>query len=244
MRRISVTKTKEQLIIENEELHSRLVETEEMLTAIRSGEVDAIMVSGTKGEQVYSISSAETPYRTFIEEMNEGAVTLTKDGIILYCNKRFAELVHEPIEHVIGSYLIHFVAPNDKSKLDSLLAQQTHNKNDTLIISLINTLYLKLSFHLLPPYLQGENCILIATDISDLKKKEKKLLELHSLLEQQLDKIKRLRMQLIDKKIDAEVEINKLKITNKKLVKEITKHKLVEAELKQKLKLKQKKATT
>jgi two-component system CheB/CheR fusion protein len=237
-----MTKTKEQLIIENEELHSRLVETEEMLLAIRSGEVDAIMVSGTKGEQVYSISSAETPYRTFIEEMNEGAVTLTKEGIILYCNQRFAELVHEPIELVIGSYLNRFIAPNDKLKLDYLLAQQTHNKNDVLIISLINTLCLKLSFHLLPAYLQGDYCILVATDISEMKKKENELLELHRLLEEKLDIIQRLRIELINKKIDDEVEINKLKSTNIKLVKEITKHKLAEVELKKKLK--QKKATT
>jgi len=239
-----MTKTKEQLIIENEELHSRLVETEEALLAIRSGEVDAIVVSGTKGEQVYSISSAETPYRTFIEEMNEGAVTLTKEGIILYCNQRFAELVHEPIELVIGSYLNRFIAPNDKLKLDYLLAQQTHNKNDVLIISLINTLCLKLSFRLLPAYLQGDYCILVATDISEMKKKENELLELHRLLEQKLDIIQRLRIELINKKIDDEVEINKLKSTNIKLVKEITRHKLAEAELKKKLKLKQKKATT
>jgi two-component system, OmpR family, phosphate regulon sensor histidine kinase PhoR len=238
-----MTKTKEQLIIENEELHSRLVETEETLKAIRSGEVDAIMVSGTKGEQVYSISSAETPYRTFIEEMNEGAVTLSKEGIILYCNQRFAEFVHEPIELVIGSYLQRFIAPNDKSKLDYLLAQQSNDKNDVLIISLINTLCLKLSFHLLPAYLEGENCILIATDISEMKKKENELLELHHLLEQHLDKIQGLRIELINKKIDDEIEINNLKNANIKQVKEITKHKLVEAELKQKLKLKQKKAT-
>ena len=237
-----MTKTKEQLIIENEELHSRLVETEETLLAIRSGEVDAIMVSGTKGEQVYSISSAETPYRTFIEEMNEGAVTLTKEGIILYCNQRFAELVHEPIELVIGSYLNRFIAPNDKLKLDYLLAQQTHNKNDVLIISLINTLCLKLSFHLLPAYLQGDYCILVATDISEMKKKENELLELHRLLEEKLDIIQRLRIELINKKIDDEVEINKLKSTNIKLVKEISGHKLAEAELMKKLK--QKKATT
>jgi two-component system CheB/CheR fusion protein len=227
-----MTKTLKQLIIENEELHSRLVETEETLIAIRSGEVDAIMVSGTKGDQVYSISSAETPYRTFIEEMNEGAVTLTKEGIILYCNQRFAEFVQEPIERVIGSYLKRFIAPKDKSKFNYLLAQQTQNKNDVLTISLINKLYLKLSFHLLPSYLQGDNCILIATDISELKKKESELLELHRLLELRLNIIERLRMQLIDKKIDDELEINKLKNTNKKLVKEIARHKLVEAELK------------
>jgi hypothetical protein len=90
--------------------------------------------------------------------------------------------------------------------------------------------------------MQGENCILIATDISEMKKKENELLELHRLLEQQLDKIQGLRIELINKKIDDEVEINKLKITNIKLVKEITKHELVEAGLKQKLK--QKKANT
>jgi PAS domain S-box-containing protein len=242
MIKISMTKTKEQLIIENDELHSRLAETEEMLLAIRSGEVDAIVVSGKEGEQIYSINSAETPYRTFVEEMPAGAVTLSKEGIILYCNQRFAELVQEPIEGVIGSYLIRFFAPNDRLKIDYQLTQQLPDKNDVLIISLINTLCLRLSFHLLPPYMQGENCILIATDVSEMKKKEDELLELHRLIEQKLDIIQRLRIELINKKIDDEVEINKLKNTNIKLVKEITRHKLVEAELKKKLK--HKKATT
>ena len=237
-----MAKTKEQLIIENEELHSRLVETEETYKAIQRGEVDAIVVSGTKGEHVYSIDSAETPYRTFIEKMNEGAVTLTKEGIILYCNQRFAELVNEPIEFVIGSYLNRFIAPNDKTKFDHLLTHQDYNKNDFLIISLINTVYLKLSFHLLPFYMGGENCILIATDISEIKKKENELLELHRLLEQRLVQLQDLRIELINAKIEAKVENNILKNMNKKLVKEITKLELKDAELK--LKLNQKKATT
>jgi two-component system, OmpR family, phosphate regulon sensor histidine kinase PhoR len=241
MIKTSIIKTKEQLLIENEELHHRLVEAEEMLEAIRSGEVDAIMVSGLKGEQVYSISSAETPYRTFIEEMNEGAVTLTREGIIIYCNQRFAELVGEPTEHVIGSYLNRFISPNDILKLDHLLANWTYNKKDFLIISLINSLYLKLSFHHLPPYLGGENCILIATDISELKKKEKELLHLQHLLEQHLIQLKDLRIDLIDGKFEANVENTKLKNTIKKLVKEIEKHKQVVKELK--LRLKQIKAS-
>jgi PAS domain S-box-containing protein len=223
-----MTRTKEQLILENEELLSRLSETEETLFAIRNGEMDAIVVSGTNGEQIYSISSAETPYRTFVEEMNEGALTLTKEGIIIYCNKRFARLVNNPIEHVIGSSLKHFIAPKDKSKFDRLLARLIKNKNDVLIISLTESLYLKLSFLLLPSYLQGDHCIVIATDISEIMLAEKKLLELHHLLENKLDVIQRLRMQLIDKKIDNELEINKLKKANKKLVKEIAKYKPIE----------------
>jgi two-component system CheB/CheR fusion protein len=225
-------KTLEQLIIENEELNSHLVEAEEALTAIRSGEVDAIVVSGTKGEQVYSIGSAETPYRTFIEEMNEGAVTLSREGLIIYCNQRFADFVGEPIERVIGSYFERFIVSNDKSEFGKLLTQQTDNRTNVLIVSLVNSLYLKLSIQLLPAYLHGDYCLLVATDVSEIKKEEKKLLELSRLLEKKLDVIQRLRMQLIDKKIDAEVEIEKLKKKNKILLKEIAKYRLAETELK------------
>ena len=143
--------------------------------------------------------------------MNEGAVTLSREGIIIYCNQRFADFVREPIERVIGSYFKRFIVPNDKSKFDKLLAHQTDNRNNVLIISLVNSLYLKLSIQLLPAYLQGDYCILVATDISEMKKEEKKLLELSRLLEKKLDVIQRLRMQLIDRKIDLKVEINKLK---------------------------------
>jgi two-component system phosphate regulon sensor histidine kinase PhoR len=236
-----MTKTKEQLIVENDQLHSLLTESQETLSAIQRGDVDAIVVSGTKGEQVYSISSAETPYRTFIEEMNEGAVTLSREGIIIYCNQRFADFVREPIERVIGSYFKRFIVPNDKSKFENLLAHQTDNRNNVLIISLVSSLYLKLSVQILPAYLQGDYCILVATDISEMKKEEKKLLELSLLLEKKLDVIQRLRMQLVDSAIDLKVEINKFSQTNKKLVKEIARHKLVETALKQELK--QKKST-
>jgi PAS domain S-box-containing protein len=229
-------KTKKQLIIENKELHSRLVEIEEALTAIRNGEVDAIMVSGTKGEQVYSVSSAETPYRTFIEEMSEGAVTLTKEGTILYCNQRFADIVQSPYEKVIGSSLKHFIAPDDNSKLDHFLSRLTHDKHDVLIVSLTNTLYLRLSIHLLPPYLQGDNYILIATDISDLKKKENELNEIIGMLANHIKILRTLRIDNINESLDVEGRKNKLEIANNKLYKEITKLNRLVAEIKLKIK--------
>jgi PAS domain S-box-containing protein len=232
-----MTKTKEQLIIENEELHSRMVEIEEALTAIRNGEVDAIMVSGRKGEQVYSVSSAETPYRTFIEEMSEGAVTLTKEGTILYCNQRFAEIVQSPYESVVGSSLKHFITPDDNSKLDSFLAQLTHDKHDVLIVSLTNTLYLRLSIHLLPPYLQGDNYILIATDISDLKKKEFELNEVIVKLVKHIKELRALRIDNICESLNVEGRKNKLEIANNKLYKEILKLNRLVVKLKQKQKM-------
>jgi len=232
------TKTIDNLIKENEELHARLTESEETLDAICKGEVDAIVISGTKGEQVYSISSAETPYRTFLEEMHEGAITLTLEGLILYCNKRFATLINQPVERVTGSYFNSLISSDGRSEFDKLLAQMTVERDDVLIVSLNNSIYLKLAFRLLPPDIEGGNCILIATDITEIKKKENELLELQYLLEKKLGIIERLRMELICNKIDDQAEKTRLVNTNKKLVKEIARHKLIEAEMNQTQKLK------
>lgn len=226
-------KTKEQLITENEELRSRLAEIEDALTAIRNGEVDAIVVSGSQGEQVYSVSSAETPYRTFIEEMSEGAVTLTKEGTILYCNQRFAEIVQSPYDKVIGSSMKRFITPLDNSKLDSFLAQLTHEKHDVLIVSLTNTIYLRLSIHLLPPYLQGDNYILIATDISDLKKREHELIEIIGKLDKHINSLRELRIDNISNTLDTVGRKNLLEIANNKLYKEIQKLNRLVVKLKQ-----------
>lgn len=231
-----MTQSKKQLIIENEQLRSRLSENEEVLTAIRNGEVDAIMVSGMKGEQVYSVSSAETPYRTFIEEMSEGAVTLTKEGIILYCNPKFAEIVQTPYEKVVGSTLTCFISPKNNSKLENFLSQPTHDKQDVLIVSLNNTLYLRLSIHLLPPYLQGDNYLLIATDISDLKKNENDLNEMIGKLGIIINSLRALRIENINEKLDAQGKKNKLEIVNNNLFKEIEKLNLLIADLKRKQK--------
>jgi hypothetical protein len=92
-----------------------------------------------------------------------------------------------------------------------------------LIVNLTNTLYLRLSIHLLPPYLQGDNFILIATDISDLKKKEFELNEIIASLVNHLKKLRALRIDNICETLDVEGRKNKLEIANNKLNKEILK---------------------
>jgi PAS domain S-box-containing protein len=236
MTNIVTSKTKEQLMVDNEELHSRLLEANEMLSAIRSGEVDAIVVSGDKGEQVYSLSSSETPYRTFVEEMHGGAVTLNKEGLILYCNNRFAELVEQPVNHVIGSYFKDYIIPSDKLNLENLLEKLTYRRNRALIISLTNSTWLKLSIRLLPAYLHGDNYIIVAADITALKQKEIELLALHRQLKKQLVQLQDLRYDIINAKIETDVVNKKLENIIKKLVKENTRLKQKETELKLKLK--------
>ncbi|RYG17701.1 PAS domain S-box protein, partial [bacterium] len=43
------------------------------------------------------------PYQAFVEQMQQGAVSLSLDGSILYANLRFAEIVGRPLEKVIGA---------------------------------------------------------------------------------------------------------------------------------------------
>jgi PAS domain S-box-containing protein len=107
---------------EMEELRAQLDEANETLRAIREGEVDAVIVSGSKGEQVFSLVGAESIYRLIVETMKEAAFTVTFEGKILYCNARLCEFVKRPINQILGHYLSEFVDPANRSEADTLLA--------------------------------------------------------------------------------------------------------------------------
>ena len=106
---------------EHAELRARLAEAEETLRAIRSGEVDAVVVAGKKGPQVFTLEGAEQAYRVLIESMNEGALTLTAGRVILYANRCFARMVKSPLEHVIGSSFRRFLSAEHWATLQPLL---------------------------------------------------------------------------------------------------------------------------
>jgi len=105
------------------ELLARLKTAEETLRAIQSGEVDALMVSGRRGEQVVSLKGGEPAYRMLVEAMSEGAATLSRNGAVLYCNRRFAELVRRPAGKVIGIAVQLLVAETERGRFETLLAE-------------------------------------------------------------------------------------------------------------------------
>ena len=110
------------LVDETEALRARLAEAEELLRSIRQGEIDALVVEGASGSQVYTLHSADEPYRHLVEEMQEGAVVLALRGDILYANARFASLVGEALESVVGSRMVRFVNAADRAEFESLVA--------------------------------------------------------------------------------------------------------------------------
>jgi PAS domain S-box-containing protein len=115
-----ITQTTEDLLRENVDLRRRLEEAEEAIRAIRAGEVDAVVVEAER-EQVYTLESADKPYRLLVEQMPQGAATLTAEGAILYCNRRFTELLDRPLAALLGKPIQEFVAPASRPFFESLL---------------------------------------------------------------------------------------------------------------------------
>lgn len=112
-------KTKQQLTIE--ELQARLQELEDTLEAIRGGAVDAIVTSGPAGDRVFTLEGADRVYHVMVETMNEGAVTLSADGTILYGNQRFTQMAAASPSGIVGRRFHEFVHASDHPILDTIL---------------------------------------------------------------------------------------------------------------------------
>jgi PAS domain S-box-containing protein len=112
---------KRDLLLEIEDLRARLEEAEEALRAIRSGEVDALVVSSGEGEKIFTLEGADQPYRILVETMSEGAATLSSDGAVLFCNRRLAEMLGMPLEGILGKALLSHINPADAPVYKALL---------------------------------------------------------------------------------------------------------------------------
>ena len=119
----SADDTCRKLLTENADLKTRLEEAEDTIQAIRSGEVDALVVSGPEGERIYTLKGADHAYRILVETISEGTVTLSPDGDILYANQQMAAMLESPLEQVIGSPIFSFIPEAELGKFRTLLDQ-------------------------------------------------------------------------------------------------------------------------
>jgi PAS domain S-box-containing protein len=109
---------------ENKRLRARLAQAEEAqatLAAIQRGAVDAVLVAGPEGQQVYTLEGAERPYRLLLETLNAGALTLAPNGVILYANAQAAVLLGVGLEELMGVRLADHVCPEDLPYVRDLL---------------------------------------------------------------------------------------------------------------------------
>jgi diguanylate cyclase (GGDEF)-like protein/PAS domain S-box-containing protein len=102
-------------------LRTRLEQVEETLHAIQSGQVDAIMGSPESGSHVLAIEGMDSAYRTLVEGMNEGIVTFGVDCVILYSNRRFAQILNMPTNRITASFFQDWVASTDLPQFAALI---------------------------------------------------------------------------------------------------------------------------
>jgi PAS domain S-box-containing protein len=155
-------------------LLARLKTAEETLRAIQSGEVDALVVSGRRGGQVVSLKGGEPAYRMLVEAMSEGAATLSRNGDLLYCNRRFAELVRRPHEKMMGIAVQSLVAKTERDRFEAFLAdgQKAVVKGEfNLRYRDGSLLPVHLSLNRFPGY-KGHALGMVITDLSEQKRKQ------------------------------------------------------------------------
>jgi PAS domain S-box-containing protein len=155
-------------------LAARLKTAEETLRAIQSGEVDALMVSGRHGEHVVSLKGGEPAYRMLVEAMSEGAATLSRNGAVLYCNRRFAELMSRPQEKIIGIAVQSLLARTERDRFEAFLAeaQKTVAKGEFNLRCRDGSLVpVYLSLNRFPGY-KGHALGMVITDLSEQKRKQ------------------------------------------------------------------------
>jgi len=164
---------------ENERLRARLDELEETLRAIRSGEVDALVVETAGEDQVFTLKSADQTYRLMVEEMQKGAATLSDDGLVLYCNSFLAALLGVPLEAVLGVPLSGFLDQQAAVSLSVLLraAESGASRGEVAFRRNGGSVPTQVSLTLLP--LAGAHVFcMIVTDLTEAKQREQELAQL------------------------------------------------------------------
>lgn len=193
-------KSYEALQAEFEKLKLQLQEANETIDAIRSGEVDALVVNNGVEHQLYTLKSADQTYRVFIEKMKEGAVTLNRKGLILYSNSQFATMVGMPLTKVIGLPITDFIPDKFQStfqeifeagwKSDSKGEISLKNKNNQSIPFLLSVTSLELD--------DGSALSIILTDMTTQKENEQQLKLKNEQLEQARLEVAKMNEELED----------------------------------------------
>lgn len=165
-----------------EELELKLAEAEQLIEAIKAGEVDAFAILNNNNHEVYTLQSGDYAYRVLIEKFGEGALNLTEDGLIVYTNVYFCNFVGLPYEKVVGTSIFQYIDETSQEEFKSLFATSL-NKNAK------GEIYLRIKEALIPVYVSLTSLQphlptigMIVTDLTEKKNMEMERLQNEKLL--------------------------------------------------------------
>ena len=178
-----MTESIDDLLKKIEDLEERLADSEQLIDAIRAGEVDAFAVNKNNQPEIYTLQSGDYAYRVLIEEIGEGAINISEDGLIVYTNSSFTELIGIPYEKVIGRFIGDFIHEESKEKFENLFNESLRgrSKGEITLHAGTKTIPVYISLTSLQPKLATVG--IIVTDQTRIKLHEKTILQYQKELE-------------------------------------------------------------
>lgn len=95
-----------------EEVRSKLAEPEDVIRAIRHGEIDALVVQDHGQDEIYSLQRFDAAYRCLVEQCLPYGLWLAEPGgKLLYVTPTFLELLQTSLEELSARGRFHFLRP-------------------------------------------------------------------------------------------------------------------------------------
>ena len=171
----------------NEDLEALLFEATSLIEAIREGSVDALVLSKDGKPFVYSIESADYTYRVLIEKFGEGALSISQEGLILYCNEYFSRLANLPATKITGTFFSSYVdSPADFARLKAAL-RDGPSKDEIVLNFDGRKVHVYVSLTDLQPNVEAIG--VVVTDLSERRKHEEALVEYQNKLERKVNEL-------------------------------------------------------
>lgn len=155
-----------------QELEERLEESDQLIDAIKAGEVDAFAISNADQSEIYTLQSGDYAYRVLIEEFEEGALNVTEGGLIVYTNPYFCKLLNKSYQQIIGSKISDFIHEDSLDSFRDLFQKSltTGCKGEVNLIGENGPIPIYVSLSSLQPKLPTVGIII--TDYTEKKKTE------------------------------------------------------------------------
>ena len=127
------------LLDENAQLRARLEEAEETIRAIRSGEVDALVV----GTQLYTLESADAASNRFrgnvLDQINDAVIAVDDEYRVTYFNAAAERLYDVAASAVLGCpleevYRERWLGENDEDTADAMLRTSGYWRGENIHI--------------------------------------------------------------------------------------------------------------
>jgi PAS domain S-box-containing protein len=186
--------TIDSILAENAELRSRLDDAEETLRALRSGEVDALII----GDQIYSLESSDAASNRFrgevLSQMNEVVIAVDQEMRVTYLNPAAEDQYGIASDAALGCLLADFITigwpePHLEAEATAALAtdgfwhgENIHIKRDG------ESIYVESNVtRLVDDKGEPNGLLAVIRDVTSRKHVEKQLYEAHDELERRVE---------------------------------------------------------